>query len=136
MMISEEKQLYIGRPSQILNILSFIIWSWTLFVPIIIYFKTRFTVYEVTDQRIKLKTGILSQEIDECELYRVRDYRVVKPFFQRIFGLGRIELVTSDRSNSNINLNGIKDPENLYNLIRDNVEKIRRKTGTRELDVE
>ena len=135
-MTSEEKHLYIGRPSQILNIVSFIIWSWTLFVPIIIYFKTRFTVYEVTDQRIKLKTGILSQEIDECELYRVRDYRVVKPFFQRIFGLGKIELSTSDRSNSSINLNGIKDPENLYNLIRDNVEKIRKKTGTREIDVD
>ena len=135
-MTLEEKQLYIGRPSQILNIISFIIWSWTLFVPIIIYLRTRFTVYEVTDQRIKLKTGILNQEIDECELYRVRDYKIVKPFFQRIFGLGKIELVTSDRSNSNINLNGIKDPENLYNLIRDNVEKIRRKTGTREIDVE
>ena len=132
----EEKQLYIGRPSQILNIISFIIWSWTLFVPIIIYLKTRFTVYEVTDQRIKLKTGILNQEIDECELYRVRDYKIVKPFFQRIFGLGKIELVTSDRSNSSINLNGIKNPENLYDLIRDNVEKIRRKTGTREIDVE
>ena len=135
-MTLEEKQLYIGRPSQILNIISFIIWSWTLFIPIIIYLKTRFTVYEVTDQRIKLKTGILNQEIDECELYRVRDYKIVKPFFQRIFGLGKIELVTSDRSNSNINLNGIKDPENLCNLIRDKVEKIRRKTGTRELDVE
>ena len=135
-MVIEEKQLYIGRPSQILNIVSFILWSWTLLIPIIIYIKTRFTVYEVTNQRIKLKTGILNQEIDECELYRVRDYKVVKPFFQRIFGLGNIELVTSDRSNSNINLNGIKDPENLYNLIRDNVEKIRRKTGTRELDVE
>ena len=136
MMVTEEKQLYIGRPSQILNIISFILWSWTLFIPLIIYLKTRFTVYEVTNQRIKLKTGILNQEIDECELYRVRDYKVVKPFFQRIFGLGKIELVTSDRSNSNINLNGIKDPENLYNLIRDNVEKIRRKTGTREIDVE
>ena len=135
-MVIAEKQLYIGRPSQILNIVSFILWSWTLLIPIIIYLKTRFTVYEVTDQRIKLKTGILNQEIDECELYRVRDYKVVKPFFQRIFGLGRIELITSDRSNSGINLNGIKDPENLYNLIRDNVEKIRRKTGTRELDVE
>ena len=135
-MVIAEKQLYIGRPSQILNIVSFILWSWTLLIPIIIYLKTRFTVYEVTDQRIKLKTGILNQEIDECELYRVRDYKVIKPFFQRIFGLGRIELVTSDRSNSNINFNGIKDPENLYNLIRDNVEKIRRKTGTRELDVE
>ena len=135
-MVIEEKHLYIGRPSQILNIVSFILWSWTLLIPIIIYLQTRFTVYEVTDQRIKLKTGILNQEIDECELYRVRDYKVVKPFFQRIFGLGRIELVTSDRSNSNINLNGIKDPENLYNLIRDNVEIIRRKTGTRELDVE
>ena len=135
-MVIAEKQLYIGRPSQILNIVSFILWSWTLLIPIIIYLKTRFTVYEVTDQRIKLKTGILSQVIDECELYRVRDYKVVKPFFQRIFGLGRIELITSDRSNSGINLNGIKDPENLYNLIRDNVEKIRRKTGTREVDVE
>ena len=135
-MVISEKQLYIGRPSQILNIVSFILWSWTLLIPIILYLKTRFTVYEVTDQRIKLKTGILNKEIDECELYRVRDYKVVKPFFQRIFGLGRIELVTSDRSNSIINLNGIKDPENLYNLIRDNVEKIRRKTGTRELDVE
>ena len=41
-----------------------------------------------------------------------------------------------ERSNSNINLNGIKDPENLYNLIRDNVEKIRRQTRTREIDVE
>ena len=135
-MVLEEKQLYIGRPSQILNILSFILWSWTILIPVIIYLKTRFTVYEVTNQRIKLKIGILNQEIDECELYRVRDYRVVKPFFQRIFGLGKIELVTSDRSNSNINLNGIKEPENLYNLIRDNVEKIRRKTGTREIDVE
>ena len=135
-MVIEEKQLYIGRPSQILNIISFILWSWTLLIPIIIYLKTRFTVYEVTDQRIKLKTGILNQEIDECELYRVRDYKVVKPFFQRIFGLGKIELVTSDRSNSSINLNGIKNPENLYDLIRDNVEKIRRKTGTREIDVE
>ena len=135
-MFTEEKQLYIGRPSQILNIVSFILWSWTLLIPIIIYLKTRFTVYEVTDQRIKLKTGIPNQEIDECELYRVRDYKVVKPFFQRIFGLGKIELVTSDRSNSNISLNGIKDPEFLYNLIRDNVEKIRRKTGTREIDVE
>ena len=135
-MTLEEKQLYIGRPSQILNIISFIIWSWTLFVPIIIYLKTRFTVYEVTDQRIKLKTGILNQNIDECELYRVRDYKIVKPFFQRIFGLGKIELVTSDRSNSSINFDGIKNPENLYNLIRDNVEKIRRKTGTREIDVE
>ena len=132
----EEKQLYIGRPSQILNILSFILWSWTLIVPIIIYLKTRFTVYELTNERIKLKTGILSQQIDECELYRIRDYKIVKPFFQRIFGLGNIELITSDRSNLRINLNGIKDPENLYNIIRDNVEKVRRKTGTREIDVE
>ena len=132
----EEKQLYIGRPSQILNILYFILWSWTLIVPIIIYLKTRFTVYEITEERIKLKTGILSQEIDECELYRIRDYKIVKPFFQRIFGLGNIELITSDRSNLRINLNGIKDPENLYNLIRDNVEKVRKKTGTREIDVD
>ena len=135
-MIQKEKILYTARPSQLLNIMSFIIWSWTIIIPIVVYLKTRFTIYEISEQRIKLKVGILSQKIDECELYRIRDYQIVKPFLLRIFGLGNLELTTSDRSNPVIRLKGIKDPEGIYDIIRDSVENRRTQTGTREVDIE
>ena len=135
-MIQKEKILYTARPSQLLNIMSFIIWSWTIIIPIVVYLKTRFTIYEISEQRIKLKVGILSQKIDECELYRIRDYQIVKPFLLRIFGLGNLELTTSDRSNPVIRLKGIKDPEGIYDIIRDSVENRSTQTGTREVDIE
>ncbi len=135
-MIQKEKIVYAGRPSQLVNIMSFIIWSWTIFIPIIVYLKTRFTIYEISEQRIRLKVGILSQKIDECELYRIRDYQIIKPFFLRIFGLGNLELQTSDRSNQVIRLRAVKDPEGIYDIIRNCVENRRSKTGTREVDIE
>ena len=111
-----------ARPSQLINLPSFILWSWTIIIPLIQYIKTRFTIYQLFPQTIVLKTGILSQKIDNIELYRVRDYSIEKPFLLRIFGLG------------NIILNAIQDPENVYNQLRTLVESSRKRTGTREVD--
>jgi uncharacterized membrane protein YdbT with pleckstrin-like domain len=131
-----------ARPSQLINLPSFILWSWTIIIPLIQYIKTRFTIYQLFPQTIVLKTGILSQKIDNIELYRVRDYSIEKPFLLRIFGLGNIILITSDKSKGNVAckgqkniiLNAIQDPENVYNQLRTLVESSRKRTGTREVD--
>jgi len=131
-----------ARPSQLTNLPSFILWSWTIIIPLIQYIKTRFTIYQLFPQTIVLKTGILSQKIDNIELYRVRDYSIEKPFLLRIFGLGNIILITSDKSKGNVAfkgqkniiLNAIQDPENVYNQLRTLVESSRKRTGTREVD--
>jgi membrane protein YdbS with pleckstrin-like domain len=126
--------LWEGRPSQLTNLSVFILWSWTIIVPLIQYLKIRFTIYQLFPQTIVLKTGILSQSIDNIELYRVRDYSIEKPFLLRFFGLGNIVLITTDKSMGNFMLHAIKEPENVYNQIRNLVESSRKRTGTREVD--
>lgn len=126
--------LWEDRPSQLTNLSVFILWSWTIIVPLIHYLKTRFTIYQLFPQTIVLKTGILSQSIDNIELYRVRDYSIEKPFLLRFFGLGNIVLITTDKSMGNFMLHAIKEPENVYNQIRNLVESSRKRTGTREVD--
>lgn len=124
-----------GRPSQIPNIFFFIVLSWTIIFPLCRYLKTRFTIYSFSQERFFMKTGILSQSIDEIELYRVRDYSIYKPFLLRLFGLGNLQIFTSDRTHSDFTMKGIKNPEEVISLLRENVEKARKQSGTREVDI-
>ena len=88
------KILWEDRPSQISNFWTYLLLFWTIIFPVIAYLKTRFTKYELSIERLKIKKGILSQNIEETELYRVKDYSIFKPFFLRIFGLGHLVLTT------------------------------------------
>ena len=129
-----EKIVWYGGPSQLINIKTYILLFWTVILPLIVYLRTRFTIYELTEERFREKTGILSQTIEELELYRVRDYTVEKPFIMRLFGLGNLTLITSDKTNPKIYLYAIKNVENVRDLFRKNVEATRKKTGTKEVD--
>jgi uncharacterized membrane protein YdbT with pleckstrin-like domain len=132
--MEEEEKIWIGRPSQLINLFTYLLLFWTIIFPLIAYLKTRFTIYELTRTRLRLKTGIFSQQIEDTELYRVRDYSIDKPFWFRIFGLGHIKILTSDKSNPEINLYAVSKIENTAELIRHNVEIARKKSGTREID--
>ena len=132
--MEEEEKIWIGRPSQLVNFYTYFLFFWTIIFPLIAYLKTRFTLYELTKTRLRFKTGIFSQQIEDTELYRVRDYSIDKPFWFRIFRLGHIKILTSDKSNSEINLYAISKVEKTAELIRYNVEVARKKSGTREID--
>ena len=132
--MEEEEKIWIGRPSQLVNLFTYLLLFWTIIFPLIAYLKTRFTIYELTKTRLRLKTGIFSQQIEDTELYRVRDYSIDKPFWFRIFGLGHITILTSDKSNPEITLYAVSKIENTAELIRQNVEVARKKSGTREID--
>tara|TARA_Y100000741_G_scaffold109672_1_gene82268 strand:+ start:673 stop:1071 length:399 start_codon:yes stop_codon:yes gene_type:complete len=130
------KILWKSGPSQISNFWSYLLLFWTVIIPIWIYLVTRFTKYELNSERLIIKRGILSQNIEETELYRIKDYSIFKPFFLRIFGLGNLVLTSSDKNNKYTSLLAIKDVEKIKDLIRDHVEKSRKKTGTKEVDFE
>ena len=116
-----EQRIWKGSPSQLLNwwvfasngVLSLIIlattiysentnFAWLCLTPLVKavwkYFDLKCRIYEITTERIIVKSGIFSRKTDEMELYRVRDYRLSEPFYMRIFGLSTIELVTDDRT--------------------------------------
>jgi len=92
------------------------------------------THYQLTHERIITSTGIFNRSHDELELYRIKDYQVEEPFFQRLFSLGTIILVTSDKSHPVLNLSAIREPKKIRDIIRQNVEKLRTQKGVREID--
>ena len=130
----EREIVWKSRPSQIPNIPYFIVMSWTIILPLYRYLKTRFMSYSFSEDRMIIKEGILSQSVNEIELYRIRDYSVFKPFLLRIFGLGHLQIVSSDRTSPTLTLRAIHQPENVMSQLRDCVEAARKRTQTKEVD--
>src|SRR5436305_2434208 len=62
--------------------------------------ENRCRQYQITTERIHFRRGVVARQTDDLELYRVKDYTLVEPFFLRLFGLGNIVLTTTDDNNS------------------------------------
>ena len=139
--MAEEKLIWSGSPSQILNLPAFVFWGlfFWLIVPLFIilwqWLVIRMTKYELTTERFRTRTGIFNKKMDELELYRVRDYKLEQPFWLRLFSLGNIILQTSDLSNPAIKIRAVRNSEHIREQIRTSVEACRVKKGVRELDV-
>ena len=99
-------------------------------------FDARFVKYTLTNERLIIQKGILTRTTDEIELYRVKDIRLVEPFLQRLVGLSVIEITSSDRTNPNLSLAGIKNGDVLRNNLRNQVERLRTNKNVREVDFE
>ena len=84
-----------------------------------------FTRYTLTSEKLLIKIGFLSTREEEIKLYRILDFTVRKTLFQRIFGVGDIELHTADRSTPVFVMKGIKNVERIKELISKKVEEVR-----------
>lgn len=84
-----------------------------------------FTVYSLSDDRLFVKSGLLSTREDEVRLYRILDISLKRTLLQRIFGLSTIELHTSDKTLGNFNLVNIKKGYDVKETLSQLVEKVR-----------
>jgi uncharacterized membrane protein YdbT with pleckstrin-like domain len=139
--MDEESVVWEGKPSPVEHIGTYVVCGLLMWLVVPIFVATwRFleqhcTKYTLTNERLTISTGVLSKQIDEIELYRIKDTRLEIPFLLRIFGLGHVVLFSSDKSQSVTRVRAIKDAELLRNQIRGLVEKRRQAKGVRELDV-
>ncbi|MCK5234938.1 MAG: PH domain-containing protein [Candidatus Aenigmarchaeota archaeon] len=134
--IAEEKTIWKGSPSQIVNIEIFLT-SLLLFIPpfillgafpnmtylkflyiipiyiiILTWLETKYTTYEFTTKRILTTSGVFSRTKDELRLYRVKDRKIKQPLFLRLFSLENVIIYTSDITNNTKNIiNNTKDKE-------------------------
>ena len=94
-----------------------------------------FTRYSLSEDRLFCETGLLNMKSDEILLYRVRDLRLTISLGQRIFGVGTVCVVSSDKSIPHLDLKNVKDPRSVKELIHKNVEaaKDRRRMRATEL---
>jgi uncharacterized membrane protein YdbT with pleckstrin-like domain len=140
--MTEEKTVWFGTPSQIVNLGSFIVLGllfWLVIPLFVILWKwlvVKNIKYELTTERLRTRHGVLNKNTDELELYRVRDYTLQQPFFLRIFSLGNIVLRTSDKSHPHVVIRAIPNGEDLRDKLRTYVEACRTRKGVREVDIE
>ncbi len=84
-----------------------------------------FTRYKLSDDRLFVSVGFLSIKDDEVLLYRVRDIDTSRSIWQRIFGVGTVVVMSSDKSMPNLVLKNIKDPVFVKELIHRQVEEVK-----------
>lgn len=94
-----------------------------------------FTRYALSEDRLFISVGLLSIKDDEVLLYRVRDIDTSRTLWQRIFGVGTVTVMSSDKSMPNLVLKNIKDPVRIKELIHEQVEemKLRRRVRVGEI---
>ncbi|MEI6039438.1 MAG: PH domain-containing protein [Actinomycetes bacterium] len=148
-MAAAESTVWSGSSSQILNLKNFAFWGFIAFIGILVaidgtayeiavvvilvssiaiawnYFVIKMRVFEVTTQRLKMHSGVLSRETSELEFYRVTDTQFEQPFFLRIFGLANLLLISSDKTSPVIMIEAIPNAGRLREQIREIIEQRR-----------
>ena len=107
--------------------LIFPLWKWLV---------VRCTQLTLSNERLKIRSGVFSRRTHELELYRVKDTSLDEPFILRLVSLGNIQIVSSDRTHPTFLIPAVKQAAPLREKIRHCVETLRATKGVRELDTE
>ena len=84
-----------------------------------------FTRYALSNDRLFLSVGCLSIQDEEVLLYRVRDIDTSRSLWQRLFGVGTVTVMSSDKSMPTLVLKNVKDPIGVKEMIHQQVEQIK-----------
>jgi uncharacterized membrane protein YdbT with pleckstrin-like domain len=76
------------------------------------------THYKVTNQRVLIETGVLSRSLEEIDMRSIDDIEFQQTFLERIFGIGKVYIVSTDKVAPRLELIGIHDPRHTRELIR------------------
>lgn len=90
-----------------------------------------FTRYGMSEDRLFISVGFLNIKDDEVLLYRVRDIDTARTLWQRIFGVGTITVMSSDKTMPTLVLKNIKNPVEVKEMLHAQVEEIKLKRRVR-----
>ena len=90
-----------------------------------------FTRYAMSEDRLFLSVGLLTIRDEEVLLYRVRDINTSRTLWQRIFGVGTVSIMSSDKSMPNLVLKNVKDPVAVKEMLHSQVEEMKRQRRVR-----
>ena len=90
-----------------------------------------FTRYAMSEDRLFTSVGFLNIRDDEILLYRVRDIDTNRTLWQRLFGVGTVTIMSSDKTMPTMVLKNIKDPVAVKEMIHEQVEEMKMKRRVR-----
>lgn len=150
--------LFHGRPSQAIHLMAFIaalaivgvslmaamLWVlpwWLPTLPGVIALAvlgwralaTACTTIAIDEDRLVLRTGVLTKTVSSMELFRMLDITLVHPWWQRLLGIGTLVIHANDASHPRLELEGMPQAEWLRDTLNRAVIDCRERKGMREL---
>ena len=102
-----------------------------LVMPILIVKRTR---YRITNYRIDFERGWLNTDIDTLELWHVEDIKFHQSLFERIMGVGTIEIFSHDDTTPNLYMRGIPHARELFKTLEQRIIAVKRQQGVLKVD--
>lgn len=133
-----EETVWTGSPSQYKNLGIYLLCIFILPIPYAIwrYILLKSREYKLTTERLLTTEGVFSKTTESLELYRVKDFRITESFFERLFGLESIELLSSDLDTPDVVMDYIPKSAGLSDKIRQQIETCRVQKRTRDVELE
>jgi len=133
-----EETVWTGSPSQYKNLGIYLLCIFILPIPYALWkwLTLKSLVYKLTTERLLTTEGIFSKDTESLELYRVKDFRIKESFFERLFGLESIELLSSDLDTPDVVMDYIPKRLGLSEKIRQQIESCRVQKRTRDVELE
>jgi uncharacterized membrane protein YdbT with pleckstrin-like domain len=105
-----------------------VLWRW---------FENLAAKYEITEERLIIRRGIISKSIDEIELYRIKDIRIDFSLINQVAGIGRLCIASSDETtrSGDLIIAGIERAQERRETLRRLVDAARQKRRVREIDM-
>ena len=105
-----------------------IVWRW---------FENMASKFEITEERLIIRRGIVSKSIDEIELYRIKDVRIDFSVVNQLAGIGNLTIASSDETtrDGDLVIAGIERAQERRETLRRLVDAARQKRRVREIDM-
>jgi uncharacterized membrane protein YdbT with pleckstrin-like domain len=83
------------------------------------WIKRATTRYSVSDDRIHIRTGIVSRREHSTQLSRIQNVNVTQSLFQRLLGIGDVDWDTAgtEEASSDFTFRGVDDPSALARIV-------------------
>ncbi|MBM4107763.1 MAG: hypothetical protein FJ255_02955 [Phycisphaerae bacterium] len=91
--------------------------------------------YSLTNQRLRLESGLVARQVEEVELYRIIDTAADQGILQRLLRVGTVVVVSNDERNPQVSMPWVHAPRDLREKIRHLGEARRRWRKVAEIDI-
>ena len=84
-----------------------------------------FTKYAFSEDRFFIEKGFFTTTFDEVRLYRILDIKLTQKLWQKIFGVGTINVYSSDKAQGEFQILNIKKPKYVKEILSKQIEQQR-----------
>jgi uncharacterized membrane protein YdbT with pleckstrin-like domain len=77
--------------------------------------------YRLYPDSLEIETGLVSRNIDNLQLFRVRDLGLRQSLIGRLLGVGDVNVTSTDQSTPHLIIRGVAGPRALYATLRERV---------------